>query len=146
MSISDWSATELCTDQDCASRETRCQQYGAGEGSLKKWRDAGKKEIETRLRFALKDQQKETATDVLDLIGSYEPLRMAAMFISLHLLFNDLMANTGDLYTAKASYYLGQFEEELGRAVPQLSLDLDESGVIADTEEQNINFGVKFYR
>jgi hypothetical protein len=143
----DWAASDLCVDADMVARERKAQTWGKAEGSLTHWRHEGKKHMASKLKYALREQQRDVdADEILDLINDYEPLRLSAVFISLHLMFNDLMANGGDVFAAKAGHYLDQFNEEFPKAVAQLDLDLDESGTITTGEQGNINMSVKLKR
>lgn len=143
----DWAAADLCVDADVRSREINAQKWAKGEGSLDHWRKEGKKHIASKLRYALRQEQRDvSADDVLDLINSYEPLRLSAVFITLHLLFNDMMTNGGDVWAAKAAHYLDEFDKEFPKAVAQLDLDIDESSTITTGEQGNVDMSVKLKR
>lgn len=147
MAISDWSAATLCTDTDVEGKETNVQKYAKREGWLAKWRDEAKQEIAHRLRHALRAQALSVdPTDILDLIESYVPLKEAAIFLTLHLLFNDLTTNSADIFMQKAVHYQDKWESEFPRAVAMLSLDIDESGTITSGEELNVSLGIRMSR
>ena len=143
MAISDWSATELCIDADLVVKETDVLQWTGNQQGAQKWRDDAKEMIGHRLDFALKEIEIATdETDVKDLISNLGQLKNPAVYLSLHLLANDVSAAPGDLYDHKAQMYLGKYEDELPRAIALLHVDTDESGTIEDTEKYNAPTGV----
>ena len=132
----DWSAIELCIDADLREFETDVLQWTGAESSAAKWRRKAKDLIDARLRLRFKQVEIDTdVDDVLDLIGNPEVLKDAACYRTLHLLANDISTAPGDLYAEKAAMYYGLFKEEIEIAVSMLHLDLDESGVIDDSEK-----------
>lgn len=147
MAVGDWSATTLCLDSDLIGHESRVLSWSADEPGCRKWRDLAKEQIGNKLRFTLKDIELATDIDeVLDLISNPEELKTVACYLSLHLLANDCMKDTGDYYNAKAAFYLGQFDKEYSAAVSMLHVDTDEGGSIDDTEKYNVDTGVKMTR
>jgi hypothetical protein len=145
MGVIDWTDTTLCTDADLVEFETDVLQWAGSEGSANKWRKKAKDIIAERLDFALKDIELATdADDVKDLIGNPERLKDAACYLTLHLLANDVSVGQGDLYDRKAEMYLAKFEEVLPRALSMLSVDVDESDTIEDSEKYRFPTGVTF--
>lgn len=146
MTLIPWASAVLCTDDDLRGLESNVLEWTGPYGSVAKWRAEAKKQITARLRVHFVDiDLQTTAAEPLDLIFSAEPLRYAAMFLSLYLLCND--CSTGpDQWAEKAKLYKGRFEEAWPDALRLISVDLDESGVMEESEQYNLNAGVKFKR
>jgi hypothetical protein len=143
MAISDWSTVELCVDSDLLEFETDALNWVGAEGDAGVWRVKAKEMIGEKLDHTLK--QIEIATDeaeVKDLIGNPEKLKNTACYLTLHLIANDKMLAPGDLFDRKAEMYWGKYRDEYGLAVALLSIDLDESGAIDDTEKYVAPSGV----
>ena len=141
-----WADEELCTDSDMKALESNVLTWTGPYGAATKWRTEAKRQITQRLRVHFINIDLVTdAAEPLDLISSVEPFRYAATYLSLHLLCND--CSTGpDQWAEKARLYLAKFEEEWPNALALLSVDLDESGAIDDSEQYNVSTGLKFKR
>jgi len=145
--INDWDAAILCLDADVIDREAKAVEYGRNSGGLSHWRAQAKKQIGIRLKSSLRNEALNVSADnILDLIADYEPLRQAAVYLSLHLLFDNMTVLPGDLFMVKSAFYLDEFEKEFIRAVGQISVDLDESGSISPSEEYNVKLGISMSR
>jgi len=146
MGIIDWTDEQLCEDSDLVKYETNVLEWTEVAGDARKWRDSAKELIEQRLRHALRTVELATdADDVLDLIADVAPLKIAASYMTLHLLCNDCSTG-GDHWAEKASMYYSKFEDEWPRAVGLLSLDTDEDDLITDSEKYNVDTGATFSR
>ena len=141
-----WASVVLCVDSDLTDLESNALSW-AGPAGAARYREAAKvKIIEPRLRHFFRELDYTiTGSEVLDLIASVEPLRLAATYLSLHLLCNDCSSG-GDLFAEKAVQYWTKYNEEWVLAVDRLSVDTDESGAIDSSEEYNQSAGVRFVR
>jgi hypothetical protein len=138
--------SDLCLDKDIIAIEAQALAYAEQYGSLQRWRDLAREDIETRLRSMLREKEILTdAADVLDLVFNYEALEKAASFLSLHYQFSE-MSTGQDFWAVKAAHYQNKFDTEWPIAVGLLHFDLDESGTIDDTEKYTIKRDVRFSR
>lgn len=145
MGIITWSDVVLCTDADCINEELRAAKWNNGE-PLTRWRDLAKDKLGERMRHMLRqravDMGLDVTEDILDHIYSYDPIRTAAVYMTFHVMCKNSTINPGDLFDQKSRDYLSLFNDEWGRAVEMLHLDVDESGTIEDIERYNIVRGV----
>jgi hypothetical protein len=147
MAISDWSATDLCSDGDILRFESDFNDWVASRGSGQFWRDTAKELIADKLRASLIDTEMVTdETDVLDLISNPEVLKNVACYKTLQVVANDNVVNPGDRWTQKAIYYSDLFDDGFDDAVAMLHIDLDESGTIEDSEKYRGSVDIKFER
>lgn len=143
MAISTWSDVVLCIDADLQRLETDVLQWTADVGSVDKWRSEAKDQIGTRLDLKLRDIDIATdAAEPKDLIANYSVMKHAAIFLTLHLLANDVSHGAEDLYDRKAVMYLEKYEAELQRALQLINVDVDESGTIEAAEKYNMPTGI----
>lgn len=146
MGIITWADETLCTDADCVNEETRVTRWNNGE-SLKRWRDLAKDKIGERLRHLFRQRTVDMdidieTDDILNHIYSYEPMRTAAVYMSIHLMCKNSTVNPGDLYDQKSRDYWGLFTDEWPRAIEMLHMDIDQSGTIEDIEKFNVMRGI----
>lgn len=146
MAISDWGATALCQDKDLIEFESNVLAWTRSKGTAQKWISKAKNLIAAKLRHSLRDVEIATdVDDVLDLIADVTPLLDTACYLSLHLLCNDCSVG-GDYFERMADMYWHKYSKELPLALGLVSLDIDESGTIEDSEKYNVKTGVTFVR
>jgi len=155
MALEDWSAVELCQDSDLQALEHGLLEWTRSEGGAKCWRAEAKLQIEHELRqrFAAIDKVINSAVvtgearqEVLDLIGDLDPMKYTACFLTLHLLCNNCSGAEGDFFDRKAQMYWAKYRDELPRGLSLLSIDLDESGDISESERYYNSRGVRLSR
>jgi hypothetical protein len=145
VAISDWGATELCTDADLRGYESSWP-WGDDHDS-KRYRDSAKQHIERKLRVSLASIELATdEADVLDLISNPEVLTPAACYLTFVRAAEDLIPSGESLYAYKRDRYQIEFDKEFTLSVALLHLDTDESGTIEDTEKYNVRIGPQFTR
>ena len=138
-----WADTTLCIDADLQEFETDVLQWTSSQAVTSKWRSKAKDLIGERLDLQLRDIETATdAADVKDLIGNPTVLKTSACYMTLHLLANDVSHAAGDLYDRKAEVYFGKYAKSIEDAIALLSIDLDESGTIEDSEKYAAPTGV----
>ena len=140
----DWSAIELCVDGDLFEVETNSVRWVSREGDASIWRAKAKELIGNRLKITLNSiatAEATTVDDVRDLIANPEELKIAAVYLTFHLIASDKMKAPGDFYDTKARQYYQMYEDELGRALQLINIDTDESGTIEDSEKYNTPTG-----
>lgn len=147
MAIGDWSAETLNVDADCIAKESSFLQWVEGRGGGELWRGEAKKEIELKLRHALKDIEIATDEDeVLDLLENPEVLNLSATLLTLHLTALSKVVSPGDYWDRKAEIYMSRFKDEWPIAAGLIHVDTDESGDISDSEKYNFPTGVRLTR
>jgi len=146
MATGDWLAAVLCTDEDLRSLEIHVLEWVAREGSAAYWRATAKDLIEVELRQSFRNIELATEeADVLDLVPDVTPLKYAACYLTLHLICNNCSTG-GDHWEHKAEMYWNKYKGALPDAISMLSVDVDESGDIVDSEKYYISHGVRMTR
>ena len=133
MPLTAWSDVVLCTEADVLQWEANWLDWTKNPQA---WRAKAKDVLAQRLRVHLREQELATdAAEVLDLLGNPEVLKDPACMQTLALAAESNKLAPGDYWTEKAALYRGLFERELEQALAMLSVDIDESGDIDDTEK-----------
>jgi len=146
MATGDWLAAVLCTDSDLRTFEIKVLGWVSAEGSATHWRQSAKDQIEAELRQSFKKIELATEeADVLDLIADITPLKYTACYLTLHLICNNCSIG-GDHWERKSEMYWSKYREALPGAIGMLSIDIDESGAITDSEKYYISHGVRMTR
>lgn len=143
MAIGNWTDEVLCTNGDLQSLESGVLEWTRSEGGADKWIDEAKSQIEHELRQYFKDVDQlinasvdagDDRTDVLDLVPDYDALKYAACYLTLHLICNNASSAAGDYFDRKAEMYWHKYQKEIPSGLSMLSVDIDESEAIAESE------------
>jgi len=83
--------------------------------------------------------KKTTPWDLLD----FSEVRLAATYLALSKIFNNVSDQIDDVYRQKSSYYMSLFNDAM--KVLYLSLDTDDDGVL-DADEREVDNSLRLFR